>query len=84
MPRHRPRAIVCRQAVELVTDYLEDALSEEDRSRFEVHLAACSHCTRYLEQMRTTIALVGRVDPEGVDAETMDDLVALYRRWHSG
>lgn len=84
MPRHRRRAIVCRQAVELVTDYLEDALSEVDRSRFEVHLAACPHCSRYLEQMRATITLVGRVDLEGVDAETMDDLVALYRRWRSG
>ena len=29
----------CQELVELVTDYLEGALSEEDRSRFDEHLA---------------------------------------------
>ena len=29
------RDLVCQQAVELVTDYLEDALARADRRRFE-------------------------------------------------
>ena len=36
---HR-RGLVCRQAVELVTDYLEGSLSARARRRFEAHLAA--------------------------------------------
>ncbi len=84
MPLRRRRSIVCRQAVELVTDYLEGALSEPDRARFELHLAACPHCTRYLDQMRATIAAAGRVDPDAVDPEVRDELVALYRRWRTG
>ena len=44
---HR-RDLVCRQAVELVTDYLEGTLSGRARRRFEAHLAACPHCTEYL------------------------------------
>jgi anti-sigma factor RsiW len=75
------RAIVCRQAVELVTDYLEGALSPRHRARFEHHLAACPHCRRYLDQMRLTIAAVGRIEPESLAPEVRDDLVALYRRW---
>ncbi len=79
----RRRAIVCRQAVELVTDYLEGTLSGRDRERFEAHLADCPHCREYLEQMKVTIAALGRVEPEALQPEARDELVALYRRWRS-
>ena len=46
------RDLVCQQAVELVTDYLEGTLSRAARRRFEAHLAGCPHCTEYLAQMR--------------------------------
>lgn len=77
----RRRALVCREAVELVTDYLEGALSTTERRRLEEHLAACPHCSAYLEQIRMTIALAGRVEPERLQPEVQDELIALYRRW---
>jgi anti-sigma factor RsiW len=77
----RRRAIVCQQAVELVTDYLEDALPAGDRARFEAHLADCPHCHEYLEQMRATITALGRIEAGSLEPEMRDDLVALYRRW---
>ncbi len=57
------REIVCQQAVELVTDYLEGTLPRAARRRFEKHLAACPHCTEYLAQIRATIRLAGSVTP---------------------
>ena len=80
----RRREIVCQQAVELVTDYLEGALSPRDRARFEAHLAGCPHCTEYLEQIRATIAALGRIEPEDLDPQARDELVALYRSWRQG
>jgi anti-sigma factor RsiW len=77
----RRRALVCRDAVALVTDYLEGALSRADRARLEAHLADCPHCSAYLEQIRMTIAIAGRVEPEQLAPEVQDELVALYRRW---
>jgi anti-sigma factor RsiW len=77
----RRRQVVCQQAVELVTDYLEDALAPRDRRRFEGHLAACPHCTEYLRQMRKTIAATGRVRVEDLRPEVWAELVALYRRY---
>ena len=77
-------AVMCRQAVELVTDYLEGALTADQRARFEAHLAGCPHCSEYLREMRVTIAAVGRVAPESLSAAARDDLVALYRRWREG
>ena len=75
--------MVCQQAVELVTDYLEGALSRRDRRRFEAHLRACPNCSAYLEQIRATIALSGSITPEDLTPEARTDLIALYRRWRS-
>jgi anti-sigma factor RsiW len=71
----------CHTLVELVTDYLEGALPEADRERLEAHLAACDGCTRYLEQIRTTIRLTGRLREEDVDAEARERLLEVYRAW---
>jgi anti-sigma factor RsiW len=76
--------LVCRQVVELVSDYLEGALSRRDRKRFERHLAACPNCTAYLEQMRVTIAATGRLTPEDLTAEARDEFTQLFRTWTTG
>ena len=75
------RDLVCRQAVELVTDYLEGSLPRRARRRFEAHLARCPHCTEYLAQMRETIRLAGRLEPEDLTPQQRDEFVDLYRRW---
>ena len=79
----RRRDLVCQQAVELVTDYLEDNLSPRARRRFEAHLAGCPHCTEYLAQMRETIRLTGRLTPEDISPEMRADFTDLYRRWRA-
>lgn len=76
--------LACRQAVELVTDYLEGKLSRRQTRRFERHLLGCPHCTTYLEQIRSTIALEGAIGAEPLDTDTRDGLIELYRRFHSG
>ena len=79
----RRKDIVCQQAVELVTAYLEGALSRRERRRFEAHLRACPNCSAYLEQIRLTIELSGTIEPEDLTAEAREDLTGLYRRWRS-
>lgn len=77
----RHRSLVCRQVVELVTDYLEDALSGAERRRFEAHLKNCPHCTEYVRHMRSTVRLTGQIDAAPMPAELEDEFIALYRRW---
>ncbi len=79
-----PRDLVCQQAVELVTDYLEGALSRRDRRRFESHLGACPNCRAYLEEISTTIQLAGAMEPHDLTSAARADLIELYRRWRSG
>jgi predicted anti-sigma-YlaC factor YlaD len=71
--------ITCRQLVELVTDYLEGALSDEEVARFEEHLELCDGCRYYVEQMRITIATVGRIGESDVPDELRADLLAAFR-----
>jgi anti-sigma factor RsiW len=71
----------CRQAVELVTDHLEGALPDDDRVRFERHLAGCDACTAYLEQMRAMVGALGRLRPGGLPAGVRAELVTAYRRY---
>jgi anti-sigma factor RsiW len=52
----RAHELACKQLVELVADYLDDALSPDLRARFEEHLAGCDGCTTYLSQTQQIIA----------------------------
>jgi anti-sigma factor RsiW len=79
-----PTPVACRELVELVTDYLEGALPRRERARFEAHIAGCPHCTTYLEQMRVTIAALGRIPEESLSPEARDELLAAFRGWRDG
>ncbi|HZD17769.1 MAG TPA: zf-HC2 domain-containing protein [Actinomycetota bacterium] len=78
-----PAEMSCQSLVELVTDYLEGALPDDERARFEEHVAGCDGCTAYLEQMRVTIRLTGTLGEEHIPAEARAALLGVYRRWRT-
>jgi anti-sigma factor RsiW len=80
--RRRPD-LACQQVVELVTDYLDGALSRSDRKRFQAHLRGCPNCTNYLEQMRATIRATGTLHPDDLTPEVRDEFTRLFRTWRS-
>jgi anti-sigma factor RsiW len=82
--RRRRRALVCREAVSLMAAYLDGELGARDQGRLEEHLAGCPHCSEYLAQIRATIDALGRVEPDHLSDDAVDDLVELYRRWRAG
>ena len=73
----------CQEVVELVTDYLEGALPEDERRRFEDHLASCDGCRRYVEQMRTTLRVSGELSPEALGQDAERALVEAFRGWRT-
>ena len=80
----RVEELSCREVVELLGDYLDGAMAPEDRVRLEEHLTACQGCAAYLEQLRTTIRLSGRLSQEAVPAEAMAPLLEAFRAWRRG
>jgi anti-sigma factor RsiW len=71
----------CRELVELVTEYLEERLSPDDRARFDAHLAACEACRAFLDQFRQTIRALGRLPEEALSVEARATLLAAFRDW---
>jgi anti-sigma factor RsiW len=71
----------CQEVIELVTDYLEHALPAHEATLFEEHINFCDGCERYLDQIRATIAAVGRIDEADIPLEARDKLMAAFRRW---
>ena len=76
-----PAEMSCRELVELVNEYLEGELDPDERARFESHLHECEGCLNYLNQMRQTIELVGRLTEESVPAPAIDELMSAFRTW---
>ena len=79
--RRRRPGLACSELVELVTDYLDDALSNGDRARFEAHIAGCDDCTVYVVQFRETIAALDALPPDAPAPATVDALLRVCRGW---
>ena len=77
------RELACQDIVELVTAYLDHALSPADRERFEEHLVFCDGCSTYLDQMRETIAATGRVQLEALPPGLEARLLEAFRGWRT-
>ena len=71
----------CQDIVELVTDYLERALPAEETVLVEQHLNFCEGCIWYVDQIRATVATVGRIEERDVPPETREKLLTAFRDW---
>jgi anti-sigma factor RsiW len=80
-------AISCADALELMTDHLEGALSSADAERMRAHLAGCEACQVYLDQLRATIRIVRPTAPPeefALDQSRADALVDVFRTQRRG
>jgi anti-sigma factor RsiW len=73
--------LTCQELVEVITSYIEGMLNDEDRARFEAHLDRCEGCRTYLDQMRRTIAMVGRLSERSLEPRMRERLLQAFRGW---
>lgn len=77
--------ISCRELTELVTDYLEDRLPNEEKMSFQMHIGMCKSCRNYVSQMRQTVQVLGKVPEElSIPEELEDALRQHFRQWRAG
>jgi anti-sigma factor RsiW len=76
--------LTCQELVELVTEYFENALAPADRARFEEHIMTCPPCRAHLDQMRSTLIVLGRVPEDAVSADAEQSLLEAFRDWKRG
>jgi anti-sigma factor RsiW len=82
--RHDRDPLVCREFVELVTDYLEGTLPDSQRIRMDAHLAECDGCTGYLEDMRRLVGSLHVTPEPPPDPATRDALLRAFRDLRGG
>ena len=74
----------CQQVVELVTDYLDDALPQRKRVAFERHVAVCPPCRGYLGQLRRISQSAGALREDDVPEALRASLLSAFRDWDGG
>lgn len=75
------RDYTCREVVELVSDYLEGALTPQQLTAVEVHLNLCDGCFTFLDQVRTTAATARLLREEQIPDEIKDKLLEAFNDW---
>jgi anti-sigma factor RsiW len=73
------RGLDCNEVVELITDYFEGVLDPQTANQVERHLAECPGCTVYVEQIRRTMATLGRLPGTSLSADAQARLLAAFR-----
>jgi anti-sigma factor RsiW len=80
--RNRPDPLVCREFVQLVTDYFEGTLPSAKRARFEEHLADCDGCAGYLEDLRRVVGSLHEAPIVPPDPATRETLLRAFEELH--
>jgi anti-sigma factor (TIGR02949 family) len=76
--------MACRELVERVTEYLDAALDDGDRRRFEAHVGECPGCLEILDQFRAVVTTTGALRPAdaaAVDPDARARLLDRFRTW---
>lgn len=74
--------ITCKHLVDLVADYMEEALPDEARAEFEQHLAECGYCTAYVQQLKVTVTLTKTLSEEPeIEKPAPKELLDIFRKW---
>ena len=73
--------LTCKKVTEVITDYLEGALTLWDRLRFQMHLGMCFSCRRYLRQMKYTIQTLGQLPSDPIQPDVREELLTRFKNW---
>jgi len=63
--------ITCKELIDFLMDYVDDALPADRRNEFERHLRVCPACVAYLETYRQTVRL-GRMALDPADDRALE------------
>lgn len=71
--------IICREFVEITTEYLEGTLPAETTDLVEQHLVMCDWCRDYLGQFEATVGAVADLEPDPPPKEMLEELLVAFR-----
>jgi len=74
--------ISCKDITENANGYIDHELPFMARMKMKIHLMMCVNCRRYISQLRTTIAALGKMGKQQpVDEDTVDKIVDKLKNY---
>lgn len=71
--------IVCSSGVELLMDYLEDALPSDLRADVDAHVGGCVRCVAFIESYRATSQILRRATLAALPTKLEESLLDFLR-----
>jgi anti-sigma factor RsiW len=71
--------LTCRKVTELLIDYVDGTLADEDRDYLQRHLCGCVPCAIYLHTYSTTIRVTRELPPVPMPDEFANRLLAMLK-----
>jgi anti-sigma factor ChrR (cupin superfamily) len=75
--------LTCREISELATDYMEGELSLVRRLSFSFHLFMCHVCREYVDQLKRTVKLLGKLPAAEAANDHTDKALSAFKSWRS-
>jgi len=73
----------CKDVTEHASDYLDSNMPFMKRMKYRLHLFICDSCSRYLSQLKLTIATLGKIEeaiPQPVDDNHVQEIVDKLKK----
>lgn len=67
--------MTCREAIDLLNEYLEGHLPQSQSETFDAHLQVCAHCRDYLDSYRKTMQLERAAFDDASQREVPEELI---------
>lgn len=77
-------SLTCRRVTEILIDYVEGTLADDERSLLERHLCGCVPCAIYMHTYHDTIRLTHALPDEPLPAEFAARLKSMIHKECSG
>jgi negative regulator of sigma E activity len=69
----------CKKVFSLLSSYIDDEVSSEERKKIEAHLKECQDCSNSLHELRETVGLLGDLEEAPVPPELAEKIKAGIR-----
>ncbi len=72
--------LTCRKVAEILVDYVDGSMSEEDRANFDRHFCGCVPCAIYLRTYHDTILLTKSLPNVPLPPEFLSRLKEVFAK----
>lgn len=77
-------SLTCRKVTEILIDYVDGSLPDEQRNLLERHLCGCVPCAIYMHTYHDTIRLTHSLPDEPLPAEFAERLKSMIQKEFGG